>query len=342
MIKIFIILISLGILFYILTYPYPFKLLRKIRRVMTFDEITYIENKDFDYDKISLQDFEKKLIVEKRILKSKGYIDEKLEYIVIKNRDEVRDNLPCLILLHGLRDCAEDWLGRGRIRENYLTLLKANKIDKMNIILLNSGYEGMGWYTNFYNDKSHQYENCIIKEIIPQLKEEFPHSQFGIAGFSMGGYGAFKLGLKHLNLFKVVGSFSGATSIVRMSVNRRVIRIFNLLYIPKFLFSNEDKLHFLKVFGSWGYKILKEDPYTLIKSLAKDMYSDRYFYTSVGEKDVETHLMLQQWLDTVGRMKKHNYNFIGYLCKDETHTWEYVARDLKNFLVYFDEKIRNV
>ena len=42
MIKIFIILISLGILFYILTYPYPFKLLRKIRRVMTFDEITYI------------------------------------------------------------------------------------------------------------------------------------------------------------------------------------------------------------------------------------------------------------------------------------------------------------
>ena len=156
MIKIFIILISLGILFYILTYPYPFKLLRKIRRVMTFDEITYIENKDFDYDKISLQDFEKKLIVEKRILKSKGYIDEKLEYIVIKNRDEVRDNLPCLILLHGLRDCAEDWLGRGRIRENYLTLLKENKIDKMNIILLNSGYEGMGWYTNFYNDKSHK------------------------------------------------------------------------------------------------------------------------------------------------------------------------------------------
>ena len=78
MIKIFIILISLGVLFYILTYPYPFKLLRKIRRVMTFDEITYIENKDFDYDKISLQDFEKNLIVEKRIFKSKGYIDEEL------------------------------------------------------------------------------------------------------------------------------------------------------------------------------------------------------------------------------------------------------------------------
>lgn len=50
--------------------------------------------------------------------------------------------------------------------------------------------------------------------------------------------------------------------------------------------------------------------------------------------------MLQQWLDTVRRMKKHKYNFIGYLCKNETHTWEYVARDLKNFLVYFNEKIK--
>ena len=156
----------------------------------------------------------------------------------------------------------------------------------------------------------------------------------------MGGYGAFKLGLKHLDIFKVVGSFSGAISIVRMSVNRRVIRLFNFLYIPKFLFNDVDKLHFLKVFGSWGYKILKEDPYTIIKKLDKSKYKERYFYTSVGEKDVETHLMLQQWLDTVGRMKKHNYNFIGYLCKDETHTWEYVARDLKNFLVYFNEKIQ--
>lgn len=339
MIKFFIILISLIVIFYIVTYPYPFKLLRKIRRVLTFEEITYIENRDFNYENISSQDLED-LIVERKTLDSKRYIDEELEYIVIKHKDEVRDDLPCLILLHGLRDSAEDWLERGRIRENYLTLLKEKKIDKMNIVLLNSGYDGMGWYTNFYKDKSHQYENCIIEEILPQLKEEFPKSEFGIAGFSMGGYGAFKLGLKHLDIFKVVGSFSGATSIVRMSVNRRVIRIFNLLYIPKFLFSDEDKLHFLRVFGSWGHKILKEDPYTLIKRLPKKKYRGRYFYTSVGEKDVETHLMLQQWLDTVGRMKKHNYNFKGYLCKDETHTWEYVARDLKNFLVYFDEKIK--
>lgn len=341
MIKFFIVLLSLGIVFYIVTYPYSFKLSRKLKRVLGFEEITYIENRDFDYDKISAQDLDDSLIVERRSLKSNGFIDERLEYIVIKNRDEERDDLPCLLLLHGLRDCPDDWLERGRIRENYLTLLREKKIDKLNIVLINSGYEGMGWYTNFSGDRAHQYENYIMKELVPELQKEFPKSNFGIAGFSMGGYGAFKLGLKHINIFKVIGSFSGATSIVRMSVNRRVIRIFNVLYIPKFLFSDEDKLHFLRVFSSWGYKILREDPYTLLKKIPKSVYRDRYFYTSVGEKDVETHLMLQQWLDTVGRMKKHNYNFEGHICKDETHTWEYVARDLKNFLVYFNKKIKN-
>lgn len=340
MIKFFIILVSLGIIFYVITYPYPARLLRKMKRVLNFDEVTCVENKDFDYNNISSKELEDKLIVERKLLKSKAYIQEDLEYVIIKNRGELRDDLPCLILLHGLRDNLEDWLTRGRIRENYLTLLKDKKIDKMNIVLINSGCEGMSWYTNFYGDKKNQYENCIIKELIPALKREFPRSNFGIAGFSMGGYGAFKLGMKHLDIFKVIGSFSGATSIVRMSVNRRVIRIFNCLYIPKILFNNVDKSHFLRVFGSWGYKILNEDPYTLIKKTPKDRYKDRYFYISVGEKDIETHLMLQQWLDTVGRMKKNRYNFKGYFCKNETHTWEYVARDLKNFLVYFNEKIK--
>lgn len=340
MTEFFIILVGLIVIFYIITYPYSFKLEKKICRLLSFEEVKYIENKDFNYGDISSQELDEKLTIEKRVISSKKYITEDLEYIVIKNREEKTEDLPCLILLHGLRDSAKDWLERGRIRENYLTLIKEKRIDKLNIVLLNSGYKGMGWYTNFYKDKNHQYENCIMNEIIPILKKEFSNSEFGIAGFSMGGYGAFKLGLKHLNIFKVVGSFSGATSIVRMSVNRRVIRIFNLLYIPKCLFKSEDKLHFLKVFSSWGYKILKEDPYTLIKKTNKIECKNRFFYTSVGENDIDTHLMLQQWLDTAGRMKKHNYNFIGYLCKNETHTWEYVARDLKNFLIYFNEKIK--
>ena len=66
---------------------------------------------------------------------------------------------------------------------------------------------------------------------------------------------------------------------------------------------------------------------------------NKYFYASVGTEDRENHLMLQQWLDVMGRMKKNKYNFKGYLCDKEAHTWDYVARDMANFLKYFDENI---
>ncbi|MGL6120749.1 MAG: alpha/beta hydrolase, partial [Fusobacteriaceae bacterium] len=58
-------------------------------------------------------------------------------------------------------------------------------------------------------------------------------------------------------------------------------------------------------------------------------------YASVGSEDKAPYLMLQQWLDSVGRLKKHNYDFKAYIYKDGKHTWEYVSVDLKNFLRYF-------
>lgn len=330
-------LLILGGIFYIITYPYSFKLGRKLKKVLEFEEVGYLSNPLVKSEKF---DIEKELEIEKKTLVSQGYIQEELEYITIKNRKSISEDIPILVLLHGLRDRAEDWIERGKLCENYLTLLKEGRVSKMNFVLLNSGCEGMGWYTNFCDDKNSQYENYIVEEVFPRLKEEFPNSRFGIAGFSMGGYGAFKLALKYPTLFKVVGSFSGATSIVRMSVNRRVIRIFGLLYIPKFIFHDEDKRHFLKVFSSWGYKILREDPYTLIKKAQNEDKNSRFFYLSVGEQDIQPYLMLQQWIDTVGRMKKHGYKFKAHLCKDETHTWDFVAKDLKNFLIYFNDNMK--
>lgn len=338
--RIILLFIILGLLFFTITYPFKFRLAKKIRRVLGFPQVKYIKNEDMDFSSFDKQYIDDHLLIKTETFENSKYITEKLNYTIITNKDTQKDNLPCLILLHGLRDSSKDWLERAKICENYLKLLDQKIINLMNIILIDSGYHGTSWYTNFYNLPNCRYEDYIIKELIPLFKEKFPKSKFGIAGFSMGGYGAFKLGLKYPNIFKVVGSFSGAISIVRMSVNRRVIRLFNFLYIPKFIFSDEDKLQFLRVFSSWGYEILKEDPYTLIKKLDKFNFKNRYFYASVGEKDVESHLMLQQWTDTIGRMKKHGYNFIGNICQNEVHTWEFVSRDLKNFLEYFYDKIK--
>lgn len=330
-------MIILGI-FYIITYPYKSKLARKLKRVNSFEEIEFIKNSDTSYSSISQAEIDKYVTLNERNIKS-SFVNEEMKYTIITPKDNIKDGIPCLFLLHGLRDENKDWLEKGKLLENYVSLLKKGDIEPMIFILAGSGGEGQSWYSNFSGEKGYQYENYIISELIPEIKLKIPKSPLGIAGFSMGGYAAFKLGLKYIDIFKVIGSFSGAINLVRMSVNRRVIRLFKFMYIPKFLFNDVDKRQFVKVFGSWGYKILKEDPYSMLKYMKAEKLSNKYFYASVGIEDRVNHLMLQQWLDVMGRMKKNKYNFKGYLCDGETHTWDYVARDMSNFLKFFNEKI---
>ena len=156
----------------------------------------------------------------------------------------------------------------------------------------------------------------------------------------MGGYGAFKLGIRSVGMFDVVGSISGAVSLIRMISNKRVLRFFKYIYIPKILFEKFEKKHFVRVFSSKGRKILKEDVYSIFKKLKYEKYKNIKFYASVGTEDKEPYLMLQQWIDIVGRMKKYKYKFKAYLYKNQTHTWDYVSKDLGNFLKYFYENTK--
>lgn len=331
------VMIILGI-FYIITYPYKSKLARKLKRVNSFEEVDFIKNSDENYSNISQEEINEYVILEERKIKS-SFVNEEMKYTIITPKNNTKDNIPCLFLLHGLRDENKDWLEKGKLLENYISLLKKGEINPMIFVLAASGREGQSWYSNFATEKNCQYEDYMIGELVPEIKTRLPKSPLGIAGFSMGGYAAFKLGLKYIDIFKVIGSFSGAINLIRMSVNRRVIRLFQFIYIPKFFFNNVDKKQFVKVFGSWGYKILKEDPYSIIKYMKAEKLNNKYFYASVGIEDRVNHLMLQQWLDVMGRMKKNKYNFKGYLCAGETHTWDYVARDMVNFLKFFNEKI---
>lgn len=329
----------MGLLFYVITYPYQSKLVRKLKRVKSYEEVTFLKNSDLDYSKITKEDIDREITQEEGYIDS-SFVSERMKYILITPNVDSYDNIPCLFLLHGLRDNSGDWTDRGKLLQNYLYLLKKGEIDPIIFVILNSGDEGQSWYSNYKCLANHNYEDYIIKELVPEIQKRFPKSKMGIAGFSMGGYGAYKIGLKHLEKFKVIGSFSGALSIIRLSVNRRVIRILKYLYIPKFLFSNPDKTKFLNIFSSWGYKILEEDPYTMIKKIDFNRLKDKYFYASVGLEDRVNHLMLQQWIDVMGRMKKKKCNFKGYLCRGEEHTWEYVARDMCNFFRFFNEKIK--
>lgn len=337
--NILIILAVFSLLFYIVTYPYDFKLERKLKRVRSFPEVSYVSKEDKSFNRYGFDKIEELLNIEERFLKS-VHVDEEMRYILVTPKGKIKEDIPCLFLLHGIRDYPEDWINRAYLLENYLTLREMNLIDDIIFILPASGFNGESWYTNFFKDKNHKYENYFTGELYEEARKISPKGKIGIAGFSMGGYGAFKLGLMHPEKYHVIGSFSGAVSLIRMSVNRRVMRVMKYVYIPKFLFNDLDKSLFIRIFSSWGWRILKQDPYSIIKVINKERLIGKKFYISVGAEDKKPYLMLQQWIDIVGRLKKYGVDFRGYIYKDEVHTWEYISKDLPNFMCYFNREIK--
>lgn len=69
------------------------------------------------------------------------------------------------------------------------------------------------WFSDSY-DGVHRYEEFLTGDLIRQIETRYRvlpgKAHRGITGISMGGYGAFKLALKHPDLFGAVSSLSGA------------------------------------------------------------------------------------------------------------------------------------
>ena len=131
------VMIILGI-FYIITYPYKSKLARKLKRVNSFEEVEFIKNSDENYSDISQEEINEYVILEERKIKS-SFVNEEMKYTIITPKNNIKDNIPCLFLLHGLRDENKDWLEKGKLLENYISLLKKGEINPMIFVLAASG-----------------------------------------------------------------------------------------------------------------------------------------------------------------------------------------------------------
>jgi len=69
------------------------------------------------------------------------------------------------------------------------------------------------WFSDSY-DGLHRYEEFLTGDLIAEIEKRYrvlaEKKSRGITGISMGGYGAFKLALKHPDLYGAVSSLSGA------------------------------------------------------------------------------------------------------------------------------------
>ncbi len=113
------------------------------------------------------------------------------------------DAYPMIILLHGRDSHHSDWAKYTRLAR-YTESYDA-------IFICPEGANG--WFTNAY-DGTQQYEDDLVSDLIPHIKSTLLIADSGrrwaVGGFSMGGYGAVKLALKHSDLFGTAFSHSGA------------------------------------------------------------------------------------------------------------------------------------
>jgi S-formylglutathione hydrolase FrmB len=114
---------------------------------------------------------------------------------------------PVLYLLHGLDGHYTDWVTRTNVAD-YAAQYRM-------IVVTPEGNNG--WYTDSASTATDKYESYILKELIPDVQHRFRtiESRYGrgIAGLSMGGYGALKFGLKSPGTFAFAGSMSGALAV---------------------------------------------------------------------------------------------------------------------------------
>ena len=131
---------------------------------------------------------------------------------------EALECVPLLLLLHGVYGCQWNWWLNGDIDSVATSMLREGKTIPMMIAMPSDGLwgDGSGYVPHAHAD----YEKWIVdytpnclRELFPQLHQE----KFLIAGLSMGGYGAMRLGMKYASRVQGISAHSSITDVAQLS-----------------------------------------------------------------------------------------------------------------------------
>lgn len=170
--------------------------------------------------------------------------------------------LPVVYLLHGGGGNYRDW-------SNYSDV--AAFAEKGLILVMPDGDDS--YYTNATARPNDRYEDFIVNDLIADVENRFPaardRNERVIAGVSMGGFGAIKLGLKYPGLFGFIGGLSSAIDVPS--------RPFSIRRIGQWR-------HHESIFGPWKSDFRRNnDPFVL--ALRVDPNRVGYLFLTCGTKE---------------------------------------------------------
>jgi enterochelin esterase-like enzyme len=136
---------------------------------------------------------------------------KRADITVYASSNEV-EHIPLVILLHGVYGSHWAWAMKGNAHTTTQNLIETGQIKPMILAMPSDGLYADG--SGYVQHKTADCERWITEDVINVIQEQYPQitdkSPIFIAGLSMGGFGALRLGAKYPNIFK---AFSGLSSI---------------------------------------------------------------------------------------------------------------------------------
>lgn len=123
------------------------------------------------------------------------------------------ENLPLVVLLHGVYGSHWAWALKGGAHVVARELMVAGEIRPLVLAMPSDGLWGDG--SGYLTHRAADYERWVVDEVPALLREQFPAvsetSPLFLAGLSMGGYGALRLGAKYAERFRGISGLSSIT-----------------------------------------------------------------------------------------------------------------------------------
>lgn len=125
-----------------------------------------------------------------------------------------RTGVPIVLLLHGVYGSHWSWFYSGAVHLTARRLIDAGRIRPMLLVSPSDGLAGDG--SGYLPQLDRNYEAWICEDVLGCVRELFPFASKGmafIAGLSMGGYGALRMGAKYPDRFQGISAHSAITRI---------------------------------------------------------------------------------------------------------------------------------
>lgn len=127
---------------------------------------------------------------------------------------DLEKDYPVLYLLHGSNDTPHGWVMIGSVNFAMDNLLRRRAVEEMIIVMPNGHAVPHGSPREIQRTNGEKFEDYLLNDVIPTVERKYrvrkSRQDRAIVGLSMGGGQAINIGLKHLDLFSTIGSFSGA------------------------------------------------------------------------------------------------------------------------------------